>query len=478
MKKIFSLLLIAGLLLMISCEDFLVQTPSYALPVEESIETVDDLQNAVNGVYARLNAYDYYSGDFFPLGDLRADVMTNILDYNQISPMTTYQYSKNSSYAEAFWSAPYVTIARVNDVLSVADNIVTEADETDRYNDLIGQLYALRALCHFDLARIFAQLPTALHDDVTMDSPDSGIPISDRVFPVEYKPTRNTLRDVYEFILADFDRSIERLDQTPGIMTSYGYINIWAAKALKARVQLYLGNNAEAFSLAEDVINHAGPSGYRLAEVTEYYNMWASVSQPEFLFEVATTLLYNAQRNSLGYYADPEGYGEFGVPVDFATWLLSLSTDIRSLMVSIKVNSQGSGRGYYCNKYPGREESLYVNNPKVIRMAEVYLIASEAAFHVGDQTNAIKYINNLRRKRLVVANDLTSVTLTNILDERKKELFAEGQRSWDVWRNKLSLVNPRFTAGAIAYDNYRTLVAIPQRETDISPELKQNPGWD
>lgn len=478
MKNIFGFLLITGLLIMTSCEDFLVQTPSNELPVEEAIETVDDLQNAVNGVYARLNEYDYYSGDLFPLGDLRTDIMTSILDFNQISPMITYQYDKNSSYAEGFWRAPYVTIGRANDVLSTVDNITPEADETERYDDLIGQLYALRALCHFDLARIFAQLPTALHDGVTMDSPDSGIPISDRVFPVDYKPTRNTLRGTYDFILADFDRAIERLDPAPSITTSYGYINIWAARALKARVQLYLGNYDEAFSLAEDVINNAGPSGYRIAEVTEYYNMWASVSQPEFLFEVATTLLYNAQRNSLGYYADPEGYGEFGVTVDFATWLLSLSTDIRSLMVSIKVNSQGAGRGYYCNKYPGREQSLYVNNPKVIRMAEVYLIAAEAAFHEGDQTNAIKYINTLRRKRLVVVNDLTSVTIDNILDERKKELFAEGQRGWDVWRNKLSLVNPRFPYGPVAYDNYRTLVAIPQRETDISSNLKQNPGWE
>ena len=205
--------------------------------------------------------------------------------------------------------------------------------------------------------------------------------------------------------------------------------------------------------------------------------MWGAVSQPEFLFEVITTLLYNAQRNSLGYYADPEGYGEFAVTNDFAEWLLSLSTDIRSLMVSIKVNSQGVGRGYYCNKYPGREESLYVNNPKVIRMAEVYLIASEAALKTSDQTKADQYLNDLRRKRLVVQDDLTNVTMADILEERQKELFAEGQRSWDVWRNKGSLINKNFSFDPIAYDNYRTLLAIPQREMDISKGLVQNKDW-
>ena len=248
MKNITFLLILTGILVMTSCEDFLDQTPSFALPAEETIKSIDDLQNAVNGAYSRLNAFDYYSGDFFPLGDLRADGMTANpqLDANQISPVSKYQYDKNSSYAENFWRAPYVTIGRVNDVLSVAENLVPEAGEEARYDDLVGQLYALRALCHFDLARMFAQLPTALHDGVTMDTPDSGIPIADRVFPVEYKPSRNTLTEVYDFILADFDRAIERLDPEPAIATSYGYINIWAAKAMKARVQLYLGNYAEA----------------------------------------------------------------------------------------------------------------------------------------------------------------------------------------------------------------------------------------
>ena len=468
-----------------ACEDFLDQTPSYALPAEETIETVDDLQNAVNGAYSRLNAFDYYSGDFFPLGDLRADIMTANpqLDANQISPVSKYQYDKNSSYAENFWRAPYVTIGRINDVLRVADKLTPAQDEEDKYDDLIGQLYALRALCHFDLVRMFAQLPTALHDGVSMDTPDSGIPVADRVFPVDYKPVRNTLSEVYEFILGDFDRAIERLNPEPSIAESYGYINIWAVKALKARAQLYLGNYAEALILAEDVIQNAGASGYRLAEIVEYYNsdpsinMWANVSQPEYLFEVVTTLLYNAQRNSLGYYADPEGYGEFAVANDFAEWLLSFDNDIRSFMVRYKENSQGYGGGYYCRKYPGREGSLYVNNPKVIRMAEVYLIASESALKTSDHTKADLYLNALRQKRMVGQDSLINVTINNILDERKKELFAEGQRSWDVWRNKGSLVNTNFSFDAIGYDNYRTLVAIPQRELDISHGLVQNPGW-
>jgi len=478
-NKLFLLIITIGFLVIVSCENFLDQMPSSALPAQESINTVEDLQTAVNGVYDRLNSFDYYSGDFIPLGDLRGDDMTfnAALNANQISPVARYQYDKNSVYAENFWSAPYVSIGRINDILSVAGDVTIETGEEDSYDDLTGQLYALRALCHFDLARMFCQLPTALYDGITMDSPDSGIPLADRVFEIDYKPVRNTLSATYDFILADFDRAIEKLEPAPNITTSYGYINILAAKALKSRVLLYMGNYSQALSLAEDVINNAGAAGYRLAELSEYYEMWENVSQPEFLFEIITSILYNAQRNSIGYYSDPDGYGEFALTNDFATWLLSFNTDIRSLMTSLKVNAQGVGRGYYSNKYPGRDQSLYVNNPKVIRMAEVYLIASEAAFHDGNQTKALQYINVLREKRFTVPSPYTSVTLDDILNERRKELFAEGHRSWDVWRNQRSLVNRDFSLDPVNYDNYRTLVAIPQRETDISPDLIQNAGW-
>ena len=478
-NKYYLLIVIIGTLLIVSCEDFLDQMPSSALPAQESIQTVEDLQTAVNGVYDRLNSFDYYSGDFIPLGDLRGDDMTfnPALNANQISPVARYQYDKNSVYAENFWSAPYVSIGRINDILNVVGIVTIETGEEDQYNDLLGQLYGLRALCHFDLVRMFCQLPTALHDGMTMESANSGIPIADKVFEIDYKPVRNTLRETYDLILADFDKAIDKLNPAPDITSSYGYINVWATKALKARTLLYLGSYSQALSVAEDVINNADASGYRLAEITEYYDMWAKTAQPEFLFEVVTSILYNAQRNSIGYYSDPDGYGEFALTDEFATWLLSFNTDIRSLMTSIKVNNQGVGRGYYPNKYPGREQSLYVNNPKVIRMSEVYLIASEAAFHDGNQTKALQYINELREKRFTVASPYTTVTLNDILNERRKELFAEGHRSWDVWRNQRSLINRDFSLNPVNYDNYRTLVAIPQRETDISPELVQNPGW-
>jgi hypothetical protein len=493
MKRIYSLFTIMiTLAIFTSCEDFLVKNPSFSLPANESIKSVTDLQNAVNGVYARISysgSLSFYAGDFIALGDLRSDDMSynEQLNSNQISPVARFQYDKNSSYAENFWSAPYITLGRINDILSVTDDLTVLAGEEDTFTDLMGQLYGMRALCHFDLVRTFAQLPTAKHNGMELDTPDGGIPIADRVFPVEHKPVRNTIREVYDFILADFDRAIARLNSTPKISDGYGTLNIWAARALKARAQLYYGNYSQALALAEEVINGAGPSGYRLAEFSEVTSMWDKIQQPEFLFELIINETYNAQRNSIGYYSDPDGYGEFVLSDDFYNYLLfDDPADFRKFLAVEKSSEEGTGTDYYPLKYPGREVetasggtevNTYVNNPRVIRMAEVYLIAAEAAYHNGNQVKAAEHLNALREKRIAGVEPLETVTLDDILNERRKELFAEGHRSWDVWRNQRSLVNDDFNSDPVNYDNYRTLVPIPQRETDISSDLKQNPDW-
>jgi starch-binding outer membrane protein, SusD/RagB family len=479
--KIYPIVLVL-LLFLSSCEGFLDQSPSTALPSSEAISSVKDLGNAVNGAYTRLidldaNGHSYYAGDFICLGDLRSEDMDYILNSNQISPVGRLDYEKNSDFAESFWLTPYTVLGRINDILSVTDKITVEAGEEDSFNDLMGQLYALRALMHFNLAITYAQLPTALHDGMTMTTENGGIPLSDKKFAVDYKPKRSTLQQTYEFIIADYDRAISMLNPDPVKDDTYGSINIYAAKALKARTLLYMGDYTNALAEAEDVINTAPGAGYRLSYIGDYTAMWGLTSQPEFLFELITNLQYNSQRNSIGYYSTPDGYGEFGCTEAFKDWIQADPNDIRGQLVVYKTSSGGDGGGFYPAKYPGRDGSDYVNNPRVIRMAEVYLIAAEAAFRASDNTKATEYINALRAKRILLYSDVASVTLDDILNERRKELFGEGQRSWDTWRNQRSIVISRFSVDPVNFDNFRTLVAIPQRETDISDVLTQNQGW-
>ena len=60
--------------------------------------------------------------------------------------------------------------------------------------------------------------------------------------------------------------------------------------------------------------------------------------------------------------------------------------------------------------------------------------------------------------------------------ERRIELMAENSMSFDYWRNKKSVVNPY--VGEIKYNDYRTILPIPQAEIDLAPSiLIQNPQY-
>ena len=68
-----------------------------------------------------------------------------------------------------------------------------------------------------------------------------------------------------------------------------------------------------------------------------------------------------------------------------------------------------------------------------------------------------------------------SVTLDEILDERRKELFAEGQIAFDFWRNGRTVMNGTFT---VSPADFRTVLPLPVEELDLSEGLlSQNPGY-
>ena len=70
------------------------------------------------------------------------------------------------------------------------------------------------------------------------------------------------------------------------------------------------------------------------------------------------------------------------------------------------------------------------------RISEAYLVASEASFELGNQTDAVKYINVVRERAGV--QDLKSVTFDNIVHENAVEFAFEFHRWWDLKRWRLS----------------------------------------
>lgn len=88
---------------------------------------------------------------------------------------------------------------------------------------------------------------------------------------------------------------------------------------------------------------------------------------------------------------------------------------------------------------------------------------------------AAGYINDLREQRITGYTDAASVTIDEILDERRKELFAEGHIAFDYWRNGKNVVKGSLTT---APTDTKTVLPIPKEEIDLAKgKLKQNPGY-
>ncbi len=136
------------------------------------------------------------------------------------------------------------------------------------------------------------------------------------------------------------------------------------------------------------------------------------------------------------------------------------------------------------------------------KFSDVYLIAAEAYFKMGDNTNAAAMLNVLRQRAAfgttnpaglaaaITAQTITpaQVTLDFILDERSRELFGECQRWWDLVRTqtlseRLSQWNPteafaHYSTSSPA--NAYSLRPIPQTEINLvtsGPPFPQNPGY-
>ena len=122
-------------------------------------------------------------------------------------------------------------------------------------------------------------------------------------------------------------------------------------------------------------------------------------------------------------------------------------------------------------------------NRRLIRYAEVLLIAAEASNEDGKPAQALQYLNQVRARAREGNNSiLPDVTTTDqnqlraaILHERRVELALEGDRFWDLVRTG----NAPAVLGPLGFQSGKNeLLPIPQIEIDLSQgALTQNPGY-
>jgi hypothetical protein len=120
----------------------------------------------------------------------------------------------------------------------------------------------------------------------------------------------------------------------------------------------------------------------------------------------------------------------------------------------------------------------------MFRLGDIYLMMAEASFRLGDAGTALQYVNTIRERAYGDnLHNLASISLSDLIDERAREMQWEATRRTDLIRFGLfsgsSYVWP-FKGGDVAgvsIDPYLELYPIPTSDIILNPNLIQNPGY-
>jgi len=113
------------------------------------------------------------------------------------------------------------------------------------------------------------------------------------------------------------------------------------------------------------------------------------------------------------------------------------------------------------------------NDIPIFRYADILLMKAELLLRQGDAGGALQYVNEVRTR--ANAAPLTEMNMEILLDERARELFAEGQRRSDMIRFGV-YGNSRWEKPDQS-PSYTTIWPIPQSQIDVNQNLIQNPGY-
>ncbi|MDF9795421.1 tetratricopeptide (TPR) repeat protein [Catalinimonas alkaloidigena] len=469
-----SLLLIPLTLLSVSCgEDFLDLQPPLQVANSDFLETVDDFQAAVLGAYDQMQLADYYGRYFVLVPDIMGEDIKQNASANRGKEWAEYNGAPTTNQSEhrEFWAEIYEIVNMANQMINA--EFAPPASRQEEFENLLGQAYAIRALGHFDLVRLFAQTYT-----FTPDASHPGIPVVTEFDP-EARPVRNTVAQVYDQIIADFETAIPLLTSDPD---NAGTISREAAQALLSRVYLYMGRYTEAAALATEVVNSGR---FTLVSQAAYPNQFLEGNSSEAIFEIIFSQLDNPGSDHLGNMYKSSGYGDY-LPSQqlFALFeegdiRATLFADDDNLDGTIYANAEGEGKRVY--KYPSEGAIIATDNVPVIRYSEVLLNRAEALAKTGDDAGALADLNMIRERAGVdPLSGLSGQALVDeILLERRRELFAEGHRVFDITRNGQDLVRTDCTSPTciVEFPDPNFILPLPQEETDVNPNIEQAPGY-
>ena len=464
MKNIkIKLLILALVFSFTACDEFLTFEPSDSVSDATAFKTAKDVQNGLQGVYYSLGRSTFYGRNVVALGDIAADnfwMTGSSGHFDQI-----YQYTINTDSPDLLdiWDGGYKTIDRAARLIT-AGKVMLETDLTQNDADIVksavAQAYGLKALSHFSLVNIFG-LP---YSDANKSTPGIVVVGDDPIVAFQ-EVSRGTVGDTYSQILSDITAARTYI---AAVENDVFIMNEAALDALEARVKLYMRDWTGAITAAANAIERSG--GSLVTDDEDYYNMWASVSATsEDIFTIAKLSNDNLSANALNtLYGSYDGKATSGLVKLFGIndMRLSLFTGAGELMRGLK--------------FMGLPTSAATSNIPVFRLPEMYLIQAEAKAQLG-QPDAVDYVWQIARRNPDLAKSAIPTDKPGLLSfiaiERRRELFQEGHRWFDLRRSGEILTRVGGNFPVSNWDASKFVYPIPSQEVNASG-IAQNEGWN
>ncbi|MEY4791248.1 MAG: hypothetical protein RIT34_55 [Bacteroidota bacterium] len=484
-KLIFTLATIATLAVLPSCEKFLSVDPPYAQDAENFFQTPEDYERALVG------AYDLLQSSFLTLwiGEIASDNAIaggeSVNDSKGLHDIDNMTHGGVNVELRNVLRWNYTGITRANYILEHKDNI-----DFPRKAHILAEAKFLRAYYYFELVKYFGDVPLIIDKRIGIEEA--------RTIP------RSPKAEVYAQIEADLVAAAAVL--TP-VAAQKGRATRGAAKALLGKVYLYQNKFTEAAAIFDEIIDSGQYSLY--PDYSQLFSV-AAENNSETIFDVEYTGLEGGSYGCLiclegnaavGFqgirqytgpvYGDgnsynlptPELYAAFS-PIDprrAATVLdieafIAAQTNPASITYAI---GAGGHTGYYNNKYIKKQGEIGLPdndltspvNYRVLRYADVLLMAAEAHYQLGNPSRATALVNQIRQRAGIPGASVNSIE--KVYNERRLELSGEGLRFFDLVRTgQAAQYIPGFVVGK------HEVFPIPQVEIDLAGGTwSQNPGY-
>ncbi len=483
MKKYLNILAVIIGLTYTSCDDEIQELQPFTQGNPESFfNSVSTFQNGVDGIYSQIRNYYMNSNfGFQGLPDILGDNVVLVQTGRRSNEVIyDYRYNPNTTnIITLWWSEAYEAINVANLVIGQIDNL---ADGPDKDN-ILGQALAARAYAHFDLARVYAQIPTQSANAnaspgivyIKVEDGDTEDPFA--------QPTRETVGSNYAEIIGDLERAVSLIGDDNG----EGRLDRDAVNGILSRVYLYNGDYQKAID-ASDLM--ATPPA--LAEELE--DMYTDETNTGIVWELAinTTSESSLASSNVGviYSQSNAGTTISEYAIDFEFWSLVDPNDLRRNVMQFVGTNQGNDYNAV-KKFLG--ETGQVNGRvdiKVMRAAEVLLNKAEAQFELGLESDALTTLDELRAIRFTsfTGGESGQALEDAIQFNRRVELSFEGHRFFDIKRRGESVQRSNFgdiidgsgtpaEVQTLPAGDFRFQLPIPVGETNANTNFVQNDGY-